>query len=142
MLPVIIRNWLPTLFDDMFNNDEWITKFNATTPAVNIKEDSKEYVMEIAAPGLKKEFCRVNVTNDGCLEVAIENKLEHKDEDKKLHYLRREFAYTRFRQAMILPEDVDKEAISAKVENGVLTVVLPKLKPQEAKKTNRLIDIQ
>ena len=142
MLPVISRNWLPTLFDDMFNNDEWITKFNATTPAVNIKEDSKEYLMEIAAPGLKKEFCRVNVTNDGCLEVAIENKLEHKDENKKLHYLRREFAYARFRQAMILPEDVDKEAISAKVENGVLTVVLPKLKPQEAKKTNRLIDIQ
>ena len=50
MLPVISRNWLPTLFDEMWNDDEWMTKYNTTTPAVNIKEDAKEYVMEIAAP--------------------------------------------------------------------------------------------
>ena len=141
MLPVISRNWLPTSFDDMFNNDEWITKFNATTPAVNIKEDSKEYVMEIAAPGLKKEFCRVNVTNDGCLEVAIENKLEHKDEDKKLHYLRREFAYTNYQHRYELPDNVDREKIAATVHDGVLEVTLPKMSAETEEKNNRQIEI-
>ena len=62
-------------------------------PAVNVKEDAKAYTMELAVPGIKKEFCRVNINADGNLEVAIENKLEHKEENKKEHFLRREFSW-------------------------------------------------
>lgn len=142
MLPVISRRWFPTLFDDMLNDDEWITRFNATTPAVNIKEDSKEYVMEIAAPGLKKEYCRVNVTSDGNLDVIIENKLEHKDENKKLHYLRREFAYSNYQHSYELPENADREKIEASVHDGVLEVVIPKLTVEEEEKVQRQIDIK
>jgi len=142
MLPVISRSWLPTLFDDMINDNEWITRFNATTPAVNIKEDSKEFVMEIAAPGLKKEYCRVNVTSDGSLEVAIENKLEHKEESKKLHYLRREFAYTNYQHTYELPENADREKISASVHDGVLEVIIPKLSVEEEKQEQRQIEIK
>ena len=50
---------------------------------------------------------------------------------KKAHYLRREFAYSKFEQTLILPDDVDKEKISAKVSDGVLTVVLPKIRKEE-----------
>ena len=98
--------------------------------------------MEVAAPGIKKEFCRVNINEDGNLCVAIENKWEHKEEDKekKQHYLRREFSYSNYQQNYTLPEDVDKEHISAKVENGVLTVILPKFKKEEVKNT-RTIEI-
>jgi HSP20 family protein len=94
--------------------------------------------MEVAAPGIKKEFCRVNINDDGNLCIAIENKLEHKEEDKKQHYLRREFSYTNYQQAYTLPEDVNKEEISAKVEHGILTVVLPKMKKEEVKVTRSI----
>ena len=128
--------WFPTVFDEFFNN-EWMPKAKATAPAVNVKEDAKAYTMEIAVPGVKKEYCRVNINADGNLEVAIENKLEHKEEekseDKKEHYLRREFAYSKFEQTLILPDDVDKEKIKAGVADGVLTVELPKIKKEEHK---------
>ena len=135
MLPVMNRTWFPTLFDDFFDNNEWMPRINATAPAVNVKESPKEYTMDIAAPGIKKEFCRVNIDHDGNLVVAIENKLEHKEEDKKERYLRREFSYSNYQQAYTLPDNVDKENIAAKVENGVLTISIPKLTPKEEAKT-------
>ena len=70
MLPVLNSNyWFPTVFDEFFNN-EWMPKAKATAPAVNVKEDAKAYTMEIAVPGVKKEYCRVNINADGNLEVA------------------------------------------------------------------------
>ncbi len=142
MLPVMNRTWFPTLFDDFFDNNEWMPRINATAPAVNVKESPKEYTMDIAAPGIKKEFCRVNIDHDGNLVVAIENKLEHKEEDKKERYLRREFSYSNYQQAYTLPDNVDKENIAAKVENGVLTISIPKLAPKEEAKTQRMIEIK
>lgn len=140
MLPVMNRSWFPTVFDDFFNSD-WMPKMKATAPAVNVKEDQKEYTMELAVPGIKKEFCRVNINADGNLDIAIENKMEHKDEDKKQHYLRREFSYTNYQQTYVLPEDIVKDNISAKVDNGVLTITMPKITKEEVKKIQRQIDI-
>lgn len=132
------------MFDEFFNN-EWMPKAKATAPAVNVKEDAKAYTMEIAVPGVKKEYCRVNINADGNLEVAIENKLEHKEEekseDKKEHYLRREFSYSNYQQVYALSEDIVKEEISAKVEHGVLTITMPKEKPVEEKKIQRQVEI-
>lgn len=141
MLPVMNSNsWFPTLFDDFFNS-EWMPNMKATAPAVNVKEDMKAYTMEVAVPGIRKEFCRVNINADGNLEIAIENKMEHKEEDKKERYLRREFSYTNYQQTYVLPEDIEKENISAKVDNGVLTVTMPKLNKQEVKEIQRKIEI-
>ncbi len=140
MLPVMFRNnWFPTVFDDFFNT-EVIPTTQRTAPAVNVKEDENAYTMEVAAPGLKKEFCRISINDEGNLCVAIENKFEHKEEDKKEHYLRREFSYTNYQQAYALPDDVKKDDISAKVEDGVLTIILPKMKKEEVK-VSRHIDI-
>ena len=75
-------DWLSNFFDDAFFNTELMPRMNATAPAINVKETEKAYQMEIAAPGLKKEWVRINIDNDGNLNVAIENKMEHKDEDK------------------------------------------------------------
>lgn len=142
MLPVLNSNgWFPTVFDDFFNND-WMPKMKTTSPAVNVKETAKEYTMEFAVPGIKKEFCRVNLNNEGNLEVTIENKMEHKEEDKKEHYLRREFSYSNYHQAYILPDDVVKDKISASVEHGILTIVLPKLTREEEKNIQRQIEIR
>ena len=128
------------MFDDFFNND-WMPKMKATAPAVNVKEDAKAYVMELAVPGIKKEFCRVCINNEGNLEVTIENKMEHKDEDKKEHYLRREFSYSNYQQVYVLPEDVEKDHVTAAVENGVLAITMPKKTKEEEKKALRQIEI-
>ena len=141
MLPLMSsNNWFPTMFDDFFNND-WMPKMKATAPAVNVKEDAKAYVMELAVPGIKKEYCRVCINNEGNLEVTIENKMEHKDEDKKEHYLRREFSYSNYQQVYVLPEDVEKDHVTAAVENGVLAITMPKKTKEEEKKALRQIEI-
>ena len=141
MLPILnANNWFPTVFDDFFNND-WMPRMKATAPAVNVKEDAKAYTMELAVPGIKKEFCRVNINADGNLEVAIENKLEHKEENKKAHFLRREFSYSNYQQTYVLPDDIEKDHIAAKVDNGVLTITLPKVTKEEVKQIQRQINI-
>lgn len=145
MLPVMNSNsWLPTVFDDFFNS-EWMPKMKATAPAVNVKEDVKTYTMEMAVPGIKKEFCRVSINADGNLEIAIENKLEHKEESKeehKEHYLRREFNYSNYQQTYELPDDIVKEEITAKVENGVLTITMPKvINKEDEMKVQRQIEV-
>ena len=133
MLPVMFKNsWFPTVFDEFLNGDFTPSTSKTTAPAVNVKEDEKAYTMEVAAPGIKKEYCRVSLNEEGNLCIAIENKMEHKEEDKKQHYLRREFSYANYQQNYSLPEDVVKEKISARVENGILTVTLPK-QEKEAK---------
>ena len=126
------NNWLDNAFNDLFS-DSALSRMNSTAPAVNVKDTENAYVMEVAVPGIKKEFCRVNIDDDGNLEIAIENKLEHKEENKKEHYLRREFSYSNYQQSYILPEDVDREKISAKVQNGVLEIELPKVVKNEQK---------
>lgn len=138
------NNWLSNAFDDFFNTD-WMPRMNSTAPAVNVKENKDEYEMQIAAPGLKKEYCRISIDDEGNLNVKIENKFEKKEEnkkdEKKEHYLRREFSYTNYEQSYTLPEDVDKEKISAKVEDGILNITLPKLAKEEEKKAQRKIEI-
>ena len=47
MLPVMNRNWFPTVFDEFFDSSDWTPRFNATTPAVNVKENAKEYINRI-----------------------------------------------------------------------------------------------
>ena len=133
------NSWFPTVFEDFLNND-FMPRANTTAPAVNVRVDDKAYTMEVAAPGIKKEFCRVSINDEGNLHVAIENKVEHKEEEKKHHYLRREFSYTNYEQAYTLPEDVDKDHIEAKVEHGILTVTLPRMQ-KEVKKLSRNINI-
>ena len=138
MLPVMFQNsWMPTVFEDFLNND-WMPRANSTAPAVNVKEDEKAYTMELAAPGIKKEYCRVAINDEGNLTIAIENKQEHKHEDKH-HYLRREFSYSNYEQSYTLPDDVVKDQISAKVEDGILTVTMPKTEPKQ--KVTKAIEV-
>ena len=137
------NNWLDTAFNDLFDVD-WTPRHVTTAPAVNVKESDKAFTMEIAAPGLKKEFCSVNINNEGNLVVKIENKAQHEEkpqEGEKHHYLRREFSYASYEQAYTLPDEVNKDAISAKVEDGILTIELPKLAPEPEKKMDRVIEI-
>ena len=142
MMPVRrTQNWLPSIFNDFFDND-WMVKANATAPAINVFETEKEYKVELAAPGMTTEDFNVHIDEENNLVISMEKKTENKEEKKEGRYLRREFSYSKFQQTMILPDDVDKEKISAQVENGVLNIDLPKFSEQEKEKAKRFIDVK
>ena len=135
------QNWLPEIFNDFFAND-WMTRTNATAPAINVIEDDKDYKVEVAAPGMNKEDFKVNVTDDNYLVLTMEKKNESKDEDKKRKYLRREFSYHKFEQSLALPENVNKDEIKASVNDGILTINIPKVKVTEKQPAVKQIEIQ
>ena len=143
MMPVRrTQNWLPSIFNDFFDND-WMVRANATAPAINVFETEKEYKVELAAPGMTKEDFNVHIDEDNNLVISMEKKVENKEEDKKEgRYLRREFSYSKFEQTMVLPDDVDKEKIAAHVENGVLSIALPKYTEQEKAKAKKFIYVK
>jgi len=142
MMPVRrTQNWLPSIFNDFFDTD-WMEKANATAPAINVIESEKEYKVELATPGMTKEDFNVNIDEDNNLIISMEKKSESKEEKKEARYLRREFSYSRFQQTMILPDDVDKDKIAAQVDNGVLSISLPKLSDAEKQKAKKLIEVK
>ena len=139
------NGWIPDIFNDFFDT-EWMPKAKATAPAINVTEDEKKYTVEVAAPGMCKEDFDIQINENNDLVIKMEKKTSsetgNKEEEKcNCRYLRREFSYTKFQQTLILPEDVDKEMINAKVENGVLTIDLPKIIIKEEPKTSRQINI-
>lgn len=134
------QNWLPSIFNDFFDTD-WMEKANSTAPAINVFETENSYEVELAAPGLTKEDFKVNVDSDDNLVISMEKKTDNSEKDKKGRYLRREFSYRQFEQCMVLPDDANKERISAKVENGVLKIDMPKVSEAEIKKNQRLITV-
>lgn len=146
MMPTRKNNgWIPDIFNDFFDT-EWMPKAKATAPAINVIEDEKKYTVEVAAPGMRKEDFDIQINENNDLVIKMEKKTSsetgNKEEEKcNCRYLRREFSYTKFQQTLILPEDVDKEMINAKVENGVLTIDLPKIVIKEEPKTSRQINI-
>ena len=135
------QEWLPSIFNDFFDNN-WMVRANATAPAINVIESDKDYKVEVAAPGMTKEDFNIHLSEDNELVISMEKKCENKEEDKEnKKYLRREFSYTKFQQALVLPDDVEKEKIRANVNDGVLTIDLPKRTPEEKAKINRTIEI-
>ena len=135
------QNWLPSIFNDFFDND-WMVKANATAPAINVIESNTDYKVEVAAPGMTKEDFNIHLTDNNELVISMEKKNETKEEDKEnKKYVRREFSYSKFEQALVLPDDVEKEKISANVNDGVLSIVLPKQTAEEKAKVNRVIEI-
>ncbi len=119
------QNWLPGIFNDFFGN-EWIAKTNSAAPAINIVETEKAYEVEVAAPGITKDDFEITVDKDNHLVITVERKQEEDEKSKKGRYLRREFSYSQFQQTLILPDNVDTDAIEACQNNGVLTVKIPK----------------
>ena len=128
---------MPEVFNDFFYNNN-MPKINATAPAINVLENETEYTVELAAPGLRKEDFDISINNDGDLVIKMEKKNEVKDE--KAHYLRREFAYSKYEQTLILPDDVDKDKVGARMSDGVLNITLPKLN-KSVQKVARQIEV-
>ena len=130
--------WLPDLFKDLMNVEFPAPKHNCTAPAINVMESDKAYIVELAAPGLKKEDFFVHINDDGNLVIKMEQKADKKEEKPNVHYLRREFSYTKYEQTLILPDDVEREKIGAKVNDGILTIDLPKIEENKVKLSRQI----
>jgi HSP20 family protein len=121
------------LVNDFLNKD----LLQSTVPAVNVKETAENYVVEVAAPGLKKEDFQIELHNN-LLAISAQTKQENESRQEK--YTRREFSYTSFQRTFTLPNHVEAEHIDAKYVDGLLHLTLPKR--EEAKeKPSRKIEI-
>ena len=136
------QDWLPSIFNEFFDDDLWrVTPAKQfASPAVNILENEKDYQVEIAAPGMTNDDFKVRVENDNELVISLEKKEEHK-EDKKKNYLRQEFSYASYHQTFIIPEEVEVEHIAAAMNDGILTVTLPKKEQVTKTPVSRQIEI-
>ena len=142
MVPVKTNQyWLPVIFNEFFDN-EGMARANATAPAINVIENEKDYKVELAAPGMTKNDFKVSVDESNNLVICMEKKDEKKEEKKDGKYLRREFSYSRFQQSILLPDNVEKDKISAKVEHGVLFIDIPKVVDKKVQETTKTIDVK
>ena len=132
--------YFPSFIDRFLNNDlsDWgLSNFSSTNtslPAVNVKENDDDYVIEVAAPGMKKKDFKINYHNN-VLTISSEKKDE--SEEREDNYSRREFSYQSFQRSFTVPQNsVDSEKIEASYNDGILNIKLPKreeLKPKPAK---------
>ena len=119
---------MPSVFDDFFKPwNEWfeggLLTHTLKVPAVNITEQKNEYLVSLAAPGLKKEDFKIDV--DGNMLTISSEKEENKEEkDKK--FTRKEYSYSSFSRSFTLPEEINQAKIEAKYEDGVLKISLPR----------------
>ena len=141
MLPVRrTQSWLPDIFNDFLDNS-WMERTNYTAPAINVIENEKEYEVELAAPGLTKDDFKIHVDTENNLQIVMEKKAENKEKNHG-RYLRREFSYEKFQQTLLLPDDAQADKIEAKMEHGVLNILIPKFTNEEIKKEIKQIDIK
>ncbi|MBO7644130.1 MAG: Hsp20/alpha crystallin family protein [Bacteroidales bacterium] len=141
MLPVRrTQSWLPDIFNDFLDNS-WMERTNYTAPAINVIENEKEYEVELAAPGLTKDDFKIHVDTENNLQIVMEKKSENKEKNHG-RYLRREFSYEKFQQTLLLPDDAQADKIEAKMEHGVLNILIPKFTREEVKKEIKQIDIK
>jgi HSP20 family protein len=132
---------MSTTFDDMLENffsDELMREPVDKVPAINVKEGKENYHIEVAAPGMTKQDFDVSVEQN-VLTISGQKKKEDKEEQDK--YTRKEFSYQSFERSFNLPESVKAEDISAKYEDGVLNITIPK-KEKAKKESKRKINIQ
>lgn len=131
---------LPNVFNDFFR--DWSTSnfsdTNTTLPAVNIKENENEFLVDVAVPGMEKGDFKIDLDND-ILTISSEKTINNENSDEK--YTRKEYSYLSFKRSFTLPKGVvDSDNISATYKNGELKITIPKL--EEAKpKPIKLIEV-
>jgi HSP20 family protein len=134
------ENYFPSFFDRFINNElmDWnssnFSSTNTSLPAVNVKETNDDFLIEVAAPGMNKNDFNVSF-NKNVLTISSEKKNEKNDKDE--NFTRREFSYQSFQRSFTVAQNaVNSDKISAKYNDGILVITLPKreeIKPQPAR---------
>ncbi|MDD3876374.1 MAG: Hsp20/alpha crystallin family protein [Bacteroidales bacterium] len=142
-MSLILKNkFFPSFNDDYFANDFFQNYFDQSTnvsmPAVNISEDSEQFKIELAAPGLDKNDFKIEIKNN-VLTISSEKEQKHEENNEK--YMRKEFNYCSFRRSFGLPQTANSEKIEAKHSNGILNITIPK-RDEAKEKPMRQIEIK
>ncbi|MCF8268018.1 MAG: Hsp20/alpha crystallin family protein [Ignavibacteriales bacterium] len=121
---------LPSLIDNFLSRDwmDWsnlnFSSTNTTLPAVNVRETEDDFLIDVAAPGLTKKDFQINLENN---QLTISSEKEQSNDEENYNYARREFSYQSFKRSFNLPEHlVDGDKVSAKYEEGILKIQVPK----------------
>lgn len=124
---------LRPFFSDFFDVDEFFRRsggelFSMKFPAVNIVEKEKDFMVEVAVPGFKKDDFKVKIEEN---MLTIEAEVEETKEESDINYTRKEFSHQSFSRSFRLPENVKEDQIKAVYEEGMLKLTLPKSKTEE-----------
>jgi HSP20 family protein len=133
MLPLITKRSFRPYYVPNFLDDEFfpvLSNRSSAIPSVNIKENDKNFVLELAVPGIDKSNLKIDV-NEDVLSISSENKRE--TEENKDGYNRKEFSFSSFCRSFYIPENVNRDKIEAAYKDGVLSVVLPKQEVEKNK---------
>lgn len=129
---------LPSLIEDFFSRD-WMDStlanrnYSATLPAVNVMETNEDYLIEVAAPGIKRDEFKVELDNN-VLTISSHREEKNEEHDDGRNYTRREFNYQSFQRSFTLPENkVLGEKITARYVDGILNINVPKKDEAKAK---------
>lgn len=119
---------------EMFDEFErGITVTPSDFPRVDISEDEKHLYVSVEIPGVSKEDVKVTINDDNILVIKGEKKREFKTEDKERNFIRVERSYGSFQRSFMLPDNVQRDNVAAKFENGVLTITLEKVESEPPK---------
>ena len=133
------QDFMPTLFNELMN----MSTVSYSEPKMNVIETKENYTIQYSVPGLKKEDLKISIDHEGNLVVEMCKETEKKNEGKEgSRYLRHEFSSEQFCNTLVLPEDIHRDKISAKVENGILEIILPRVTVEEKKALTQTIEVQ
>ncbi|HEY9005755.1 MAG TPA: Hsp20/alpha crystallin family protein [Ohtaekwangia sp.] len=125
-----------SLFDrDLFDMSIFPSRLGINVPTANITETSKEFRLELAAPGLERKDFDVKVENN---TLTISAEKEEEKRERQGEYSRHEYSFNSFSRSFALPEGIKEGAIDAKYENGILKVSIPKAKETPAKPVHKI----
>lgn len=142
------ENSLPSIWNDLFERSLFSHPLNGhsefTVPPVNISESDNSFLVELAAPGLKKDDFKISLDRNQ-MSIAVEQSTstegETENKTDNVKYSKREFSYQSFSRSFTLPETANLEGISASYEDGVLKVSIAK-KDEAKLNAQRTISVQ
>ena len=139
---------VPSLFQDFFNNNPLFkrdlfdfdmdmppSRLGINVPTANITENRKEYMIELAAPGLDRKDFNIEL-DEQTLTISAEKEMEEKKEEDQ--YSRQEYSFHSFQRTFYIPQAIKEDKIEAKYDNGVLKVTMPKQKEAQLKTVQRI----
>jgi HSP20 family protein len=140
MLPTIAkRSFRPFYMGSIFDDDFFpaVTSKTSSMPAVNIREDEKKFMLDLAVPGIDKKDLKIDINED---VLTISSETKNDVEENSDGYKRKEFSYSSFCRSFQVPENVNREKIEANYKDGILSVSLPKYE-EEKNKISRQVKI-
>lgn len=115
-----------TWFDNVFKDA------GMTSPSINVVESDNSFIIDVASPGFKRTDFNLEIDGDNLMLTA---ERDYKNEEEKLNYKRKEFSYSSFKRSFSLPKNVNSDEITAKYEDGILKVLIPKSNKASPNKT-------